>query len=87
MLVIVVQYHEIVTAGIERRLQDLKVDRGHLRTDDGIVLTHLFGKRYLLDSGRTDVAVLAHLFADTDCRQQGTDTDTCRTQVVDFIDL
>lgn len=87
VLVIVVQYHEIVTAGIERRLQDLKVDRGHLRTDDGIVLTHLFGKRYLLDSGRTDVAVLAHLFTDTDCRQQGTDTDTGRTQVVDFIDL
>ena len=44
VLVIVVQYHEIVTAGIERRLQDLKVDRGHLRTDDGVVLTHLFGE-------------------------------------------
>ena len=63
------------------------MDRGHLRTDDGVVLTHLFGKRYLLNSGRTDVAVFAHLLTDTDRRQQGTDTDTCRTQVVDLIDL
>ena len=87
MLVVIVQYDEIVTAGIERRLKDLKVDRGHLRTDDGVVLAHLFGKRYLLNSGRTDGAVLAQFLTDTDRGQQGTDTDTCRTQVVDFIDL
>ena len=87
VLVVIVQYDEIVTAGIERRLQDLKVDRGHLRTDDGVILAHLFGKRYLLNSGRTDGAVLAQFLTDTDRGQQGTDTDTCRTQVVDFIDL
>ena len=87
VFVVIVQYDKIVTAGIERRLQDLKVDRGHLRTDDGVVLTHFFGKRYLLNSGRTDGAVLAQLLTDTDRGQQGTDTDTCRAPVVDFIDL
>ncbi len=44
MLIVVVQYDEVVTAGIERRLQELKVDRGHLRTDNGVILTHFFGK-------------------------------------------
>ena len=27
------------------------------------------------------------LFTDTDCRKQGADTDSCRTEVVDFVDL
>ena len=63
------------------------MDRGHLRTDDGVVLTHLFGERYLINSGRTDGAVLAQFLTDTDRGQQGTDTDTRRTQIVDLIDL
>ena len=62
MLIVVVQYHKVVTAGVERRLQELKVDRGHLGTDNGVILTHFFGERHLYDSGRMQGSFLILLF-------------------------
>ena len=87
MLVIIIKHHEIVTAGIESRLQDFEVDGRHLGTDDGIILSHLFGKGHLFDSGGVNGAFFPKLFPDCDGGQKRADTDPGCTQIVDLVDL
>ena len=59
----------------------------HLRAENGVLLTHLLGKGYLLNGSRLDVPFFILCLFCTDSSDQGTDTDPCRTQVVDLIDL
>ena len=63
------------------------MERRHLRAEDGVFLTHLLGKGYFLDGSRLDGSLFILGLFCTDGSDQGTDTDPCRTQVVDLIDF
>ena len=63
------------------------MDRRHLRTEDGVVLAHLLREDDAVVIRRNDGAPRLLLLTDTDRRDQGTDTDACRTEVVDLIDF
>ena len=87
MAVVIGKYFKVIAAGLKGSGEHIKVDRRHLRTEDRIVLPHLFGKGYFINSGGVDLTLLMLLFPDTDRRDQGTDTDPCCSQVINFIDL
>ena len=63
------------------------MDRRHLRAEDGVVLPHFLCKGYLLNGRRHNSPLQILLLLYTDGSDQRTDTDTGRTQVIDFIDL
>ena len=44
LFIIVWQYFQLVSGSVESWLQDIKVDRRHLRTQYGVGLPHFFGK-------------------------------------------
>ena len=63
------------------------MDRGHLGTEDGVILAHILGKDSAVDVGRNDGTFRGLLLADTDGSQKGTDTDTGSSQVAYLVDL
>ena len=77
----------VVAASPEDRSQQIKMDRGHLRHEDGVVLAHFFGKFHLLNVGRNDLRFNVPFVPDADCRDQRANPDSCRSQVVDFVNL
>ena len=86
--VCVVQNFDLITAGADGRLDQLEVDRGHLRAEDGVALVlHVLRKELSIIAGRTQRTLVMLLLPDTDRRDQRTHTDTCRAEVVDLIDL
>ena len=87
LLVIIGQYLDVVAGSLEGRLQKLKMDRRHLRAENGVILTHLFGKGNLLYSGGVELPFFAPLFSDADGSQKRADPDPCSAQVVDLINL
>ena len=77
----------MIAAGIEACLQDLKMDRRHLWTEDGVVFSHLFGKWYPFDGRRLNHTFFFLFLSGADSSQQRTYTDTCGTEIVDLVDL
>ena len=63
------------------------MNRGHLRTKNRIVFTHLWCENSLFNAGWYDPAFFVLLFLRPDRCNQGTDADTGGSQVVDFINL
>ena len=59
----------------------------HLRTEDGVILAHLFGKYDFVDGGGLNRPFFVLFFFGADSRQKRADTDTRRAQVVDLVDL
>ena len=85
--IVVVQYNEVVTAGSKRRFQQFEMNRRHLRTEDSIIFTHFFGKYRAFKIRRLYLAFFWMLFPYADRSQQGADTDSGRTQIVDLVDF
>ena len=54
LFVIIRKDFQMIAAGIETCLQDIKMHRRHLWAEDGVVFSHLFGKRYTFDGRRPD---------------------------------
>ena len=63
------------------------MDRGHLRSQDCIGLSHFFRKDGTLVAGRNDLTLFRIFLSGADGRNERTDTDTCSTKVVYFINL
>ena len=87
MLVVVGEDFQVIAGCFKSSLKDSEVEWRHLRAENGVLLTHLLGKGYLLNGSRLDVPFFILCLFCTDSSDQGTDTDPCRTQVVDLIDL
>ena len=85
--VIVVKDDEMITAGIEGRLQDFKVDGGHLRADDGVFSPHFLGEGHFLDGGGLKRTLFVLFFPNPDGGKQRADTDSRGTQIVYLVDL
>ena len=62
------------------------MDRRHLRAEKGVIL-HLIGKLHAVDIARNRGRAVACLLSDLDRRDEGADTDPCRTEVADLVDL
>ena len=78
----------MVAVLIQCGLQQVKVDRRHLRTQQGIPLgTHLLRELGALVGRGHNRALHRILSADAESREERADTDTGGSQVVDFIDL
>ena len=85
--VVVKDRHMIAVAG-EDRLQNIKMDRTHLRRENGVaVLAHLFGKLRAVISSRTRLRLDPLLFTQTHGGKQAANTDTHRAEVVDLVDF
>ena len=63
------------------------MDRGHLRAEQRVVLLHVLREHHAVVSAGHDRSRVAAFLADTEGGDQGTDTDPCRAEVVDLIDL
>ena len=63
------------------------MDRGHLRTDDGVILSHFLGKLHFFDGRGADGAFLLFLFSDTQGGEQGADSNSGCSQVIDFVNF
>ena len=63
------------------------MDRGHLRSQDCIGLSHFFRKDGTLVAGRNDLTLFRIFLSGADGRNERTDTDTCSTKVVYLINL
>ena len=87
MLVVIVQHHEVVSAGAERRLHQIEVNGGHLRADDGVVFPHFFGEQHTLIGTASDGPLFALLLPYLDGGEERTHTDSGSPQIVDLIDL
>ena len=87
MFIVVPQYLKVIAAGIEGRLQQIKMDRRHLRAEDRVVFPHLFREGNLLDGRGADRPLHIPHLPHPEGGKERTDTDSCRTQIVDFIDL
>ena len=62
--------------------------RRHLRTEDGIVLClHLLGEESSLIICRTDITYVISFIPDSDGSDKGSYSYTCRTEVIDLINL
>ena len=61
--------------------------RRHLWTQDGVILSHLFGKGNLLNRSRADSALLLLCILGTKSCQKRSDTDSGCTKVVDLVNL
>ncbi len=60
----------------------------HLRAENRVLLLlHLFGVGHLLDGRGANCSLLVLALSDADGRNEGADTDSRRTEVVDLIDL
>ena len=62
------------------------MNRRHLRYQDRIILAHFFGKFHLFNVGRNDLRFDILFVPDAHGGDQGTDADSCCSQVVDLID-
>ena len=87
MLIVIRKHLQVVSAGIECCLQETEMEGGHLRAEDGIVLSHFLCKGYFINRSRFDSTFLSLSFLCTDRSDQGADTDPCCTEVVYFINL
>ena len=87
MLVVVVQYFEMIAAGGKSLLKDVKMDGRHLGAEDGIILAHLFGKLHLFDGTGVDGPLLRFLFPHTDGGEERANPDSGSPQVVYFVDF
>ena len=83
--VVVVQYDQIIAASSECRLEEVKVNRRHLRAENRIVFAHLFCEQHSFHAAWLEGALLMALVAHADGGEQGTDTDARRTEIVHFI--
>ena len=58
MLVVVGEDFQVIAGCFKSSLKDSEVEWRHLRAENGVLLTHLLGKGYLLDGSRLDVPFL-----------------------------
>jgi len=63
MLIVVIQYLKIITAGLESGSNQFKMNGRHLRTEDGVILSHFLGELYLFDGFAADGALFVQLFS------------------------
>ena len=87
MFIVVREHLQVVSAGIECCLQETEMERRHLRTEDGIVLSHFLCKGYFINGSRFDSTFLSLCFLRADRCDQGTDTDSCSTKVIYLVNL
>ena len=87
VFIIVIQYNKVIAAGIKGRLQDFKMDRRHLGTDNGIILPHFFCEGYLFNGRRVDGTGTSQFFSYSDGREQGTNPDSGSPKVIDLINF
>ena len=69
----------MIAAGIETCLQDIKMYRRHLRAEDGVVFSHLFGKWYPSDGRRLNLPFFLLFLSGSNGSQQRADTDSGST--------
>ncbi|GFI50999.1 hypothetical protein IMSAGC020_02209 [Lachnospiraceae bacterium] len=79
LLVVVRQDLDVVSGRFKGRLQQIEMDRRHLRAEDGVILAHLFGKRNLRDGRGVDCPLLVPFLPYPDGRKQGAYPDPCRS--------
>lgn len=58
MLVVVGEDFQVIAGCFKSSLKDSEVEWRHLRAENGVLLTHLLGKGYLLNGSRIDVPFL-----------------------------
>ena len=81
------QHIHVVAAMAEYRRQKVEMNRRHLRYQDRIILAHFFGKFHLFNVCRNDLRFDILFVPDAHGGDQGTDADSCCSQVVDLVDL
>ena len=84
---VILEYLNVVSKCADCRLNQLKVDRRHLRAQERVVLLHLFGEDDTVVSARYDLALKVLLVADTKSGDQRADANARCAEVVDLIDL
>ena len=63
------------------------MDRRHLGTEDGVILSHLLREGYFFDSAGVYRALFAFLFPHLNRGEQGAYADSRRAQIVHFVDF
>ena len=88
LAVIVFQYFKIISVLVKYRLDNIKVDRQHLRRENGIVLVpHLLRIFGTVICGWLRLCLDILLTAHPHSRYQAANTDTNRTEIVHLVDL
>ena len=85
--VVVGEDNQVVAAGADRGLKQIKVDRRHLGRQDRVVLAHFLCEGDFFDSGVVKFAPGLLGVADPDSRNQGTHADAGASEVVDLVYL
>jgi len=87
LFVVIRKYFNLISCCTECRLKKFKVNRWHLWAEDGISLPHFFCKRYFFNRRRTDRSLFLLFLTYTDRSKERADTDSCSSQVIDFINF
>ena len=70
-----------------KKYHEKQLPNSWFTTEDGVILAHFLREDDAVVIRRNDGALRLLLLTDTDRRDQGTDTDARRTEVVDLIDF
>ena len=87
MLIHCRHYFDFIPRLTECRLQKLKVNRRHLRTNDGILLLHFLCEKHTVQGGIPFLHLHMLFPSVLNRRNQGADTNTRRTKVIYLINL
>ena len=88
LVIVVRQDHDVVAAALRGGLNEIEMDRRHLRAEDRIAFpSHLFRKGRLCDGGALNIPDGLLFVPDPDSGDQGSHADPRRAEVVDLVDL
>ena len=85
--VIIFQYLKVVAKSPDSRFQQVKVDGGHLGTQDGVILFHVLSKQYPVVGAGNHLSVKMVFVPDLQRGDKGADPDAGRAQIVYLVNL
>ena len=85
--VVVLQYLNLISKGADSRLQKVKMNGRHLGAEKGVILLHLLGEHYpVIGAGHhpaLKMSLVPYLYG---CNE-GADSYSGRSQVIDLVNL
>ena len=85
--VVVLQYFNLISKGADSRLQQVKMNGRHLRTEKGVILFHLLGEHYAVIGAGHHPALKMSLVPYLYGCNEGADSYSGRSQVIDLVNL
>ena len=77
----------MIAGRLEGDFQQIEVNGRHLRAENGVVFSHLLGKRNLGDGGRLYLTLIVSLFSYPDGGEKRTDTDSGSAKVIYLVNF